>query len=394
MDGFDIHNIERQFEQFQDKLKNSLEISNVNRKDILDFQRNCFAEGIGTGRILKYSLQLFTISKWLPVSFKEATKEHIIDLVQEIERKRYSEWTKHDYKVGLKKFYKWLRDTEEGYPIEVRWMKTGIKNSKKKLPEELLDVEDVKKLIESAQHPRDKAFVSMLYESGARIGEILTLRIKHVEFDDYGVKLMVSGKTGMRRVRIIGSVSYLSNWLNYHPYREDPESPLWLSIGSKCYNKKIKYRAMAVRLMKIAKRAGVKKRVNPHSFRHARASHLAQHLSPYQLNQLFGWTQGSDMAATYVHLSGKDVDDALLVLAGKKKRQDSSTNLETKECPRCKYSENGIDAMFCGQCGCALSFKAVDKAKDVENKVGVLIEALMSGKITKEDLAEMVKNVG
>ena len=48
MDEFDIHNIERQFEQFQDKLKNSGEISDVNRKDILNFQRNCFAEGIGT----------------------------------------------------------------------------------------------------------------------------------------------------------------------------------------------------------------------------------------------------------------------------------------------------------------------------------------------------------
>jgi len=122
-----------------------------------------------------------------------------------------------------------------------------------------LDVEDVKKLIEAAQHPRDKAFVSVLYESGARIGEIATLRIKHAEFDNNGAKLMVTGKTGMRRVRIIGSVSYLTNWVDHHPNKNDPESPLWLSIGSNNHNQKITYRALSKRLKEIGEKAYIKK---------------------------------------------------------------------------------------------------------------------------------------
>jgi len=43
-----------------------------------------------------------------------------------------------------------------------------------------------------------------------RIGELLTLRIKDVVFDNYGMRTMVSGKMGVRNVRVIGdSIGYL-----------------------------------------------------------------------------------------------------------------------------------------------------------------------------------------
>lgn len=42
-------------------------------------------------------------------------------------------------------------------------------------------------------------------ESCCRIGEILSLKIKNIQFDEYGIVLTVNGKTGMRRVRIIDS---------------------------------------------------------------------------------------------------------------------------------------------------------------------------------------------
>ena len=44
----------------------------------------------------------------------------------------------------------------------------------------------------------------MLYDSGCRIGELLTLRVKDIEYDDYGIRLTVNGKTGVRRVRTVG----------------------------------------------------------------------------------------------------------------------------------------------------------------------------------------------
>ncbi|RLG70969.1 MAG: hypothetical protein DRO11_05300 [Methanobacteriota archaeon] len=45
--------------------------------------------------------------------FDKATKEDIERLVKRLERSDYSAWTKHDYKVALKRFYRWLNGGEE-----------------------------------------------------------------------------------------------------------------------------------------------------------------------------------------------------------------------------------------------------------------------------------------
>jgi len=39
---------------------------------------------------------------------------------------------------------------------------------------------------------------------GVRVGELFSIRIKDVSFDDYGMRVLVSGKTGVRVVRAIG----------------------------------------------------------------------------------------------------------------------------------------------------------------------------------------------
>ena len=39
---------------------------------------------------------------------------------------------------------------------------------------------------------------------------------------------------------------------------------------------------------------------------------MANYLTEAQMNVYFGWTQGSDMPGVYVHLSGRDIDDAIL----------------------------------------------------------------------------------
>lgn len=61
--------------------------------------------------------------------------------MEEVERASWSDWTKHDFKVILKKFYKWLRGSEV-YPEEVIWIKAPVRNNNK-LPEELLTEEEI-----------------------------------------------------------------------------------------------------------------------------------------------------------------------------------------------------------------------------------------------------------
>jgi site-specific recombinase XerD/ribosomal protein L40E len=263
----------------------------------------------------------------------------------------------------LKKFFRWLRGTEE-YPKEVKWIKPGnVKNNS--LPEELLTDEEIKAMAAFAQNQRDKALVLVLYESGCRIGELLTLRIKHVEFDGYGAILLVSGKTGSRRVRIIASAPSLSAWLDSHPFKSNPSAPLWIVLGTRNHHEMMSYGSVSSLLRRLAKRAGVKKGVNPHSFRHSRATHLASKLTEAQLKELFGWVQSSDMAATYVHLSGRDVDNALLKLHGLAQNEKKEEEvLKVKICERCKEKNDPV-SNFCRRCATPLNIKI---ALDLEEK--------------------------
>lgn len=53
-----------------------------------------------------------------------------------------------------------------------------------------------------------------------------------MRFDQHGAVLIVNGKTGPRRVRVIAAAPALASWLNIHPLRGDPNAPLWVGIGT------------------------------------------------------------------------------------------------------------------------------------------------------------------
>jgi site-specific recombinase XerD len=158
--SFDIHNYKGRLKVALRKVEEA-NITGQNKKLILRFHKHCYAEGLSTPRIQHYVLKLRQLAEWLGKDFAKATREDVEGVVRKIEQMDYSEWTKHGFKVTLKKFYKWLKKSEH-YPKEVRWIKSTVKNESTRLPEELLTEEDVKKLIEVADHPRDKALVSVL----------------------------------------------------------------------------------------------------------------------------------------------------------------------------------------------------------------------------------------
>ena len=53
---------------------------------------------------------------------------------------------------------------------------------------------------------------------------------------------------------------------------------------------------------------------------------MANYLTEAQMNLYFGWIQGSDMPSVYVHLSGRDVDDAVLKANGITAKEKTAKN--------------------------------------------------------------------
>jgi site-specific recombinase XerD/ribosomal protein L40E len=386
----EIYNYERKIDRVLEKINKSC-VDHKNKTAILDFYNDLLCRGLSKARILKYLNTLERIDRFFGKTFVNATKNDIADLVRKIEEKDYSDWTKHDYKIVLKIFYRWLRGTEN-YPEEVKWIKATVKNNNI-LPEEVLTEDDIKKLVECATSLRDKAFILVLYESGCRIGEILSLRVRNVQFDDYGAVLIVSGKTGDRRVRIIVSAPKLASWIEVHPFGENVDAPLWINISTRNRNDIFSYGAAKAMLKDIAKKAGIKKRIYPHLFRHSRATFLANFLTEAQLKQHFGWVQSSDMASTYVHLSGRDVDNTLLKLQGIKiDQQEKESVLKTILCRRCE-EKNSPTSKFCMRCGSPLDLESALKLDELRMKADKLMSILIQDPEVLEKLLDKLEEI-
>ncbi|KXB08420.1 hypothetical protein AKJ56_01315, partial [candidate division MSBL1 archaeon SCGC-AAA382N08] len=216
-----------------------------------------------------------------------------------VQDKDLADPTQRDYKVILKKFYKWLNGNGE-YPDKVEWIDTTKKKRNNKLPEKMLTEEDVEKLIKTAENPRDKAFISMLWETGARIGELIDLTVGSIEDRKNGKKVVIKGKTGARRLPLVSSVPHIQNWLNNHPDKDNPDAPLWCRLTGRKAGGEVSYRYLTKMLKRVGERGDIDKPMNAHHFRHSRATYLSTRFKEAQMCEWFGWVQGvPDLPITY-----------------------------------------------------------------------------------------------
>lgn len=390
----DIHEYQKQLERQLAKLDEE-GILPENKEIILKFKNHLLSENIGIPKIGRYILDLRKFSKMLNKPYSEANKEDIRRIVSELNLTSLSEESKKTFKIMLRKLYRFIRgiDEEGIYPDEVKWISIRIPRSKVKIPEELLTETEIKEMLRYCKNIRDRALISCLAESGSRIGEIAGMQIKHISFEQYGARLTIQGKTGMRKVLVINSVPYLLEWINQHPCSDNPESFLWYNQQT---NKFLKYTRIVNIIKSAAKRAGIKKRVHCHLFRHSRATQLANIMSEAQMKQYLGWEQSSRMAGIYVHMSGKDTDDALLRANGIISNKDKEeSKLKPIKCMKC-HNENPVTNKYCYICGFILNEEQSKEVlkNDFERKnMDDLLDRLVQDKDVLSYLLTKIKEV-
>jgi len=312
--------------------------------------------------------RVYTFLIW--TDFKDAieTTQEDLENYYLMRKEKVSPFTVQGDILDLKLFFRWLIPEKE---------KELFENIKSKRPRnhlpvnQLLSRSDITKIVEICEKPRDRALIMTLWDTGARISEILNLDVGHIQFDKYGAIAIVTGKTGMRRLRLISSVPELQTWVNMHPDRENPNAPLFPT--SRSYGgtpRRLDSRTVEIKIKNFAKKAGIKKRVHPHGIRHARLTDLTKSkgnkkgLSEMELRIVAGWEKNSSMPEVYIHLSGADVEQKLLENAGliDDKPDPADSALEPALCPRCK-TMNQSGALYCTRCSMALN---EDAAKEVE----------------------------
>ncbi len=339
---------------------------------------------------------LFALEKFLKAlgnkNAAEVTREDVEVAISKINSLGLAPETKRNIRTLIKQFYKHLLGDDEYYPKQVAWIKTSGAKKDRLLPEDLVTEDEVMKLLQAARNPRDRAIVALLFDSGIRAGELLSMRRKDVDFSSEPVHVRVSGKTGTRIIPVMFSVPYLAQYMDLTK-GTGPNDRLWEGAG--VYSESSKYLeqdGLSMMLKKVAKRAGIGKRIYAHLFRHSRASYYANRMTEQQLKVFFGWTGDSKMASTYVHLSGRDIDNAVLNAHGiASKDYKEIPKLSSKVCPRCREA-NQVSSVHCSRCGSALDIYMVMKEKEAEERVREMAaKAIPKPEITDRTIDKVVK---
>ena len=138
-------------------------------------------------------------------------------------------------------------------------------------PERVLQSDHVRSLLEACETQRDRALVAVVWDSAARISEILNCNIGHVTFDRYGAMIAVTGKTGRRSIRLVSSVPDLQVWINIHPFKNNPDAPLFVTSRRRgTAITRLTIRRVQNIFTRLGDLAGCPKDTNPHAFRHGR----------------------------------------------------------------------------------------------------------------------------
>ena len=218
-------------------------------------------KGYRPGTVRQYLYDIRRFLSWVKKSADAVTSEDVWQYVTYLRAKlRLSDRTLLRRIASLRTFYRFMeqRGYVEQNPVEVERPRV-----RRALPS-VLTREEVQRLIESAEGERDRLILRTLYVTGMRVGELCELTWDRVNLED-GVILVRSGKGGKDRVVLIDAdtaklLADLRASAGNSNGRVFPVSP----------------RTVQRIVRAAAKRAGINKKVTPHTLRHSLATHLLE----------------------------------------------------------------------------------------------------------------------
>ncbi|KYG76075.1 MULTISPECIES: site-specific tyrosine recombinase XerD [Roseivirga] len=179
---------------------------------------------------------------------------------------------------GLKSFYKFLL-----YEGELDSDPTELLEAPKlgrKLPD-TLSVEEIDQILAAIDHSkpegmRNRAMLETLYSSGLRVSELIGLKMSNVH-SDVGF-LRIFGKGSKERLVPIGkeALKYIKIYQNevrvHLDIKSGNESFMFLNRNGRQLSRQMVF----IVIKTLVEKAGIKKTISPHTFRHSFATHLIE----------------------------------------------------------------------------------------------------------------------
>ncbi|MCF8364339.1 MAG: site-specific tyrosine recombinase XerD [Bacteroidales bacterium] len=179
---------------------------------------------------------------------------------------------------GIRAFYKYLllEDLIHTDPTEL----LEVPRTARKLPDTLSNAEIEKILaaidLSKPEGERNRAIIETLYGCGLRVSELINLQISNLHFDLGFVK--ITGKGNKERWVPVGDMAMkqITTYMNlsrvHHDIKKGHEDFVFLNRNGK----KLTRVMIFIIVKNLAEKAGLRKSISPHTFRHSFATHLVE----------------------------------------------------------------------------------------------------------------------
>jgi len=222
----------------------------------------------------------------------EDVRAYLLHLVQE----KHASYSRYNQaRCGLQFFYRVTLGRQD------RFAKLPCARDRRRLPT-VLSADELRKLFEVvAHHPRHKALLMTLYGAGLRISEALALRPADV--DSRRMLIHVRGGKGNKDRMVKLSAQLLAALRASWRSRPANDPGSWLFPQVNRPDRAMESGTAERMVSRAARRAGIGKRVTPHTLRHSYATHLLDAGVDLRTIQLLLGHSNLKTTSLYMHVS-------------------------------------------------------------------------------------------
>ena len=260
----------------------------------------------------------------LQLNYLTANIDHIRNFIAELHKMHMSNTSINRKISALRQFYTFLQNEHihDCNPVD----SVVMRSLHRKLPD-ILDYKQIKSLLDytgkgqSHEDIRLHAIIHLIYASGMRISELVTLPMDVIQYENGTIQqyMIIMGKGHKERMvplypkAILALEKYLAIRHHFIPTNQNSSKVNNNKIFiSKSRDGHITRQYVGKLLKKVALQVGIDpQHISPHILRHSFATHLLRQGSDLRIIQeLLGH---SDLSTTqiYTHVGNKELDDAV-----------------------------------------------------------------------------------
>jgi len=244
----------------------------------------------------------------------EIAYEHLQEYLYQLSKEKFSERSQARWISSVKAFFKYLLEDEirtDNPAALLEGPKLGLY-----LPD-TLSYEDVERIVKTIDKStdlglRNHCIIEVLYGCGLRVSELIDLKISNINFKESYIK--VEGKG--RKIRFVPLAdytvklmeNYIKNVRSKNKIGKKYEDFLFLNSRGSNLSRVIVF----IIIKELTEKAGINKKISPHTFRHSFATHLLQNGADLRYIQEMLGHSSITTTEIYTHLKTEELRDVIL----------------------------------------------------------------------------------